>query len=173
MQDKVFHLLKESPEPLSARDIASKLRSTKTEVNVVLYSFLNQGLVQKVCHTGDSPPFWSVLPGASEFQREVQPFPRRQARLSQPRIKLTTEPPLYRWQEEAFGKWRGAGYRGVLEAVTGSGKTRFALEAARRLRDTTDQCLYTLIVVPTITLMDQWYNEALDFRSEEHTSELQ
>jgi superfamily II DNA or RNA helicase len=157
MQDRVFLLLKESPEPLTAREIASKLNSTRTDVNAALYSFLNQGIVRKICHTSGSAPFWCVLPGPSGPQ----------VRRIQRRPKPTTEPPLYRWQKEAFEKWRDTGYRGMLEAVTGSGKTRFALDAASRLCDATDQHLFILVVVPTITLMDQWYDEAVDFFRED------
>jgi hypothetical protein len=37
---------------------------------------------------------------------------------------------LYPWQREALEWWGKRGHRGVIEAVTGAGKTRVALEAA-------------------------------------------
>lgn len=60
---------------------------------------------------------------------------------------------LYRWQAEALRKWRRAGHHGVIEAVTGSGKTRLAIAAIRRALTDGGQ---VLIVVPTKELLDQW-----------------
>lgn len=37
---------------------------------------------------------------------------------------------LYPWQQEALDWWREHKYQGVIEAVTGTGKTRLALAAA-------------------------------------------
>lgn len=57
------------------------------------------------------------------------------------------------WQVAAFAAWAGAGCRGVVEAVTGSGKTRLAIAAVR-------VCLAqggaALVLVPTLDLQDQW-----------------
>lgn len=60
------------------------------------------------------------------------------------------------WQKEALVKWADAGFHGMIEAVTGSGKTYLAMEAWRRLVERHKQT-YTLVVVPSITLQDQWY----------------
>ena len=60
------------------------------------------------------------------------------------------------WQVEAFAAWAAAGMRGVVEAVTGTGKTRLAIAAVRA-------CLAhdgrALVLVPTLDLMDQWAKE--------------
>jgi superfamily II DNA or RNA helicase len=64
---------------------------------------------------------------------------------------------LLAWQAEALARWDSAGRRGIVEAVTGSGKTHVALGAIERLY-AENKCLSTLIVVPTIALMDQWYD---------------
>ena len=60
---------------------------------------------------------------------------------------------LYQWQSKALRKWRDAEHRGVVEAVTGSGKTRLAVAAIRRALVDGGQ---VLIVVPTKELLDQW-----------------
>ncbi len=63
---------------------------------------------------------------------------------------------LYPWQREALDWWQKRGHRGVVEAVTGSGKTRLAIEAtAQQLRRGEP----AVIVVPTKELLHQWKRE--------------
>src|SRR5690554_1604212 len=62
---------------------------------------------------------------------------------------------LRRWQEEALERWRSNGNRGIVEVVTGGGKTYFALACIRAASIDT-----VVIVVPSITLVDQWWEEA-------------
>lgn len=68
---------------------------------------------------------------------------------------------LYRWQEECLEKWFENGGRGMVQAVTGSGKTLLALTAAYRLAEETK--LRIKIVVPTGALMRQWESALKDF----------
>lgn len=60
------------------------------------------------------------------------------------------------WQVDAFAAWVGAGCRGVVEAVTGTGKTRLAIAAVRA-------CLAregrVLVLAPTLDLVEQWRKE--------------
>jgi len=56
------------------------------------------------------------------------------------------------WQAEAFAAW-SATCRGVVEAVTGTGKTRLAIAAARTVLDRGGR---VLVLVPTLELLDQW-----------------
>ena len=60
------------------------------------------------------------------------------------------------WQVSAFAAWAGAGCVGVVEAVTGAGKTRLAIAAVRA-------CLANggraLVLVPTLDLLAQWRTE--------------
>lgn len=63
---------------------------------------------------------------------------------------------LYAWQEEAFEAWSEQGRRGIVEAVTGAGKTRLGLAAiSAALREGRQ----ALLLVPTIELLHQWFNE--------------
>jgi len=57
---------------------------------------------------------------------------------------------LRKYQEDSLDKWRRAGMRGVIVIPTGGGKTVIALRAIYELRES------TLILVPTIDLMNQW-----------------
>lgn len=65
----------------------------------------------------------------------------------------STLPPLHRWQREALAAWRTAGYRGVIEAVTGTGKTVVGLAAAEEELARRGQ---VAVIVPTRELMVQW-----------------
>ncbi len=59
---------------------------------------------------------------------------------------------LRAWQAEALAAW-SVTCRGVIEAVTGTGKTRLAIAAARTVLDRGGR---VLVLVPTLELLDQW-----------------
>ena len=61
------------------------------------------------------------------------------------------------WQSDALTKWREQ-HKGIVEVVTGGGKTVFALACVKALKPDT-----TLVVVPTAALLDQWWEEASNF----------
>jgi len=58
-------------------------------------------------------------------------------------------------QVEAIREWESAGRRGILAMATGSGKTHTAIMAAYHCRG----AQLVIIAVPTIPLVDQWYEE--------------
>lgn len=62
-------------------------------------------------------------------------------------------PPLYRWQVAALLAWRAQGERGVIEAVTGTGKTMVGIAAAY---DELARGGQVAVVVPTKDLLYQW-----------------
>jgi superfamily II DNA or RNA helicase len=62
---------------------------------------------------------------------------------------------LRAWQAEAFAAWSRT-CRGVVEAVTGTGKTRLAMAAIRSVVDAGGR---SLVLVPTLELQDQWVRE--------------
>ena len=70
---------------------------------------------------------------------------------------------LYDWQEECLDKWFANNCRGMVQAVTGSGKTLLALTAIARLEQQLGQKLLVRIVVPTAALMRQWNRDLRDF----------
>ncbi|MFC4358851.1 DEAD/DEAH box helicase [Halobium salinum] len=73
--------------------------------------------------------------------------------LDLPDLDLTTDYDLRAYQRDALDAWRDAGKRGVLELPTGSGKTVVAIAAMVELG------VPTLVVVPTVDLLDQWARE--------------
>ncbi len=62
---------------------------------------------------------------------------------------------LRAWQAEALATWTATG-RGVVEAVTGAGKTRLALAAVRLV---VERGGGVLVLVPGLALQDQWVRE--------------
>lgn len=60
------------------------------------------------------------------------------------------------YQREALERWAAAGHRGVVVLPTGAGKTLVALLAVERLG------VSTLVVVPTLDLLDQWRRALVD-----------
>ena len=60
---------------------------------------------------------------------------------------------LYRWQHDALTAWHRCGRKGVIEAVTGSGKTDVAITA---ITDALQRGLFVLVIVPSRVLMEQW-----------------
>ncbi|HKJ54519.1 MAG TPA: DEAD/DEAH box helicase family protein [Nitriliruptoraceae bacterium] len=57
------------------------------------------------------------------------------------------------WQVDAFAAWATAGCRGVVEAITGAGKTRLAMAAVRVV---VGRGGVALVLVPTLELQAQW-----------------
>ncbi|MCP9496392.1 MAG: DEAD/DEAH box helicase family protein [Pyrinomonadaceae bacterium MAG19_C2-C3] len=68
-----------------------------------------------------------------------------------PKTSLNPRP----YQHQAIEAWRAAGRRGVVVLPTGAGKTLVAEMAIADVRRS------TLIIVPTIDLMNQWYDVLL------------
>lgn len=71
--------------------------------------------------------------------------------------------PLYPWQEDCLEKWFANNGRGIVQAITGSGKTLLALTAAERLEKMLPQELLVKIVVPTGALMRQWHHALKEY----------
>jgi superfamily II DNA or RNA helicase len=69
------------------------------------------------------------------------------------RLSLSHAYDLRAYQAAAIAAWREAGERGVVELPTGAGKTVVAVDAVAALG------VPTLVVVPTIDLLDQWRRE--------------
>jgi len=63
---------------------------------------------------------------------------------------LSSKIELRSYQKDALDAWLSSGRRGVIVLPTGAGKTFVALKAIERLNTA------TLVVVPTLDLLDQW-----------------
>lgn len=60
---------------------------------------------------------------------------------------------LYPWQREALAAWRASGRRGVVQAVTGAGKTRVGVAA---IHEALNEGRQALVITPTNELVKQW-----------------
>jgi len=69
------------------------------------------------------------------------------------RLQPRTGIQLYDYQEQAVAAWRRMDQRGIVVLPTGAGKTVVALEAIRATSRP------TLIVAPTLDLMNQWHKQ--------------
>lgn len=72
-----------------------------------------------------------------------------------PKRKLPKLPTLRKWQIKAREKWK-VNNKGIVEAVTGSGKTIFAISI---IKDFINNKKKVLVVVPTEALLNQWHSE--------------
>ncbi len=63
---------------------------------------------------------------------------------------------LYPWQEECLDAWKENQSRGIIQVVTGGGKTILALAAAQRLQQRLKGRLQVKIIVPKQFMVAQW-----------------
>jgi superfamily II DNA or RNA helicase len=98
------------------------------------------------CYRVKAMHYWDVLTylreSSLEFEDDVPRLP--------PVQQLNSSVELRPYQKEALERWRRAGMRGVVVLPTAAGKTYLALKAIDLLKT------QTLIVVPTLDLIDQW-----------------
>jgi len=62
---------------------------------------------------------------------------------------------LYQWQKKALNQWENNNYKGIISATTGSGKTLVAIRAIEKIFEI-DKRAKVIIIVPTISLLNQW-----------------
>lgn len=122
---------------LTAKDLAQKLDAAKKDVNRVLHA--NSDLFR--C-TAVGTPRWRLK------QKRQATADRTASRSFVARLH---DP--YPWQAEALSSWRTNGRRGVVEAVTGAGKTTVALHAAAEELRAGGK---VVVLTPNIALKDQW-----------------
>ena len=71
-------------------------------------------------------------------------------------LKLSLDYEVRPYQEEALKKWEEQGYLGSIISPTGSGKSLIALKAMEKIGGS------TFVVLPTLDLMNQWYDLLTD-----------
>jgi len=128
---------------LTARELQTITGHDKSPINSVLYKYPE--IFKK---SDDQRPKWSLRQTSETPDIKILPS----AVVNQPGISFE----LYKWQREALDAWIQNGKRGIVEAVTGAGKTRLALAA---ISDHLKLGGKVAIVVPTIELQAQWSRE--------------
>ena len=112
---------------------------TGTQVNSVLYS-----RIDRFWSVGSKPPLWQLISGVTS-----SPEPQ----LKSPHDKASSPFALYAWQSAALSAWRGQSRRGVVEAVTGTGKTLVGLAAAW---EELEEGGKVQVLVPSVDFLNQW-----------------
>lgn len=72
-----------------------------------------------------------------------------------PQDRFYRGPELRTWQSGALKAWEANERRGVIEAITGTGKSLVGVNA---IRDVIALGGKALVIVPTLALLDQWHN---------------
>ena len=144
--DLIHATLLENPF-VAAAFIAKRLGVSKTEVNAILYA--ETGRFIKVDET---PPLWTVNP---KFDHRTIASVGITPRMERHELAFVTS--LHPWQSAALVAWQANGCRGIVNAVTGAGKTRLALAAIEAHRSSGGT--KTAVIVPTIELLRQWSSE--------------
>ncbi len=177
-----------SSQGASARLLVKEINSrkkfhkivTKKDINPILYRER-----QLFRSEGWSPPRWFTTsnaaspspqasrpkPSPATAKRENKPTNRASVYARKPNPEPKKPEPtrsnitvkdlqnrLYAWQKDAVETWNKANGRGVIQAVTGSGKTMVALHMISRYVAANRICL---IIVPSIALLKQW-KEAIE-----------
>ena len=73
---------------------------------------------------------------------------------------------LYTWQQSCIKAWLEHQSRGIVQVVTGAGKTILALYAARALQQRLQKKLNIVIIVPKTFLIGQWKSNLLSHQKE-------
>ena len=132
---------------LSARAIAREVTAgapvviDKHTVNSCLFSHPDV-----FYRDGTSPPLWYA---GADSEIDTPPSTPSAGRWA-------SSLDLYPWQVRALDGWAAHGHRGIVEAVTGAGKTRLALAA---IEAEIRRGGRAVAIVPTMNLQDQWLEE--------------
>lgn len=140
-----------SKSPLNKYHLLNELKTkgiencTTSDINRVLYGHRNV-----FEHDGQSLPNWRLKAGVL-VGRQDQTYLSYHA----PDKTIYQGHPPRSWQTEALSAWISQGKRGVIEAVTGTGKSLVGILAAA---DALSRGLKVLIIVPGIELQKQWHD---------------
>lgn len=86
--------------------------------------------------------------------------------LAEPKFPFVEGPRDY--QKQAYTNWISNNYQGIFAMATGTGKTITSLNCLlQEIQKTGDKIYHALILVPTITLVNQWEDEAKAFNFQE------
>lgn len=155
----VEEVLKASPHPLTLERLLEEIHDrshrsiTKQQVSEFLTYASSNGRVRLVPIPGRSSSGWEFT---ESYKRQLGLLPPLPPEAEATRPAATVMDKLYPWQRKALAKWEADRHHGIIEAVTGSGKTMVALAAWEHLKKH-HRPLNTLIVVPTVELMNQWH----------------
>ncbi len=132
--------------------------NTEKGVTIIEFPKLKQELIDKY---KTSVPDWSKPPLLPPELESSNPDPIFEVPRHYPQRPGWFTPREY--QLNAIAKWAEAGYRGVFDMATGTGKTLTALEAITTLSQKKNNKLAVLVVVPYQHLVEQWVEDIEKF----------
>jgi len=129
-----------------------------------------EALKQQLLHTynSETPPteedLKKLYARATETKEEARSYEQIQIPVTGFAIPswLQYEAGPFAHQGKAVDAWCDAGYRGVLEMATGSGKTITSMISAHRLYDG-NKPLLMVVAAPYVPLIEQWCDEIVEF----------
>lgn len=107
---------------------------------------------------------YSLKAQASKFddEKEIRVMDEIEKYLIEPRFPFDEGPRDY--QNEAYDSWVKNGHHGIFAMATGTGKTITSLNCLlEEYKKNNEKVYQALILVPTITLVEQWVEEAKEF----------
>ena len=144
--------LSTQPGRAASAPAAGQRDRQRREQAVWIALFANHGRFR--CDQGQPPRWWLAEPSPDGGRRFAAGGDGRPTH--PPSATTAGQPRLYRWQADALAAWVEHGRRGVIEAVTGTGKTMVGIAAAI---EEVGQRGQVLVLVPTVELQQQWLVE--------------
>lgn len=154
---------------LTAPELARRL--AVAEKDVARQLFAGHGRFR--CDRGQPPCWWLASGGADGSGDPMSAAPSgplghpvATAAVRVPPVVPRDRLHLYPWQADALVAWEVRGRRGVIEAVTGAGKTMVGVAATIGELERRGQ---VLVLVPTVELLDQWVAQLEAWVGSRHT----
>lgn len=147
---------------LKGNAFSSIWQNSEPNVNVVQFPNVTNALIEK--YRKKEPNFNidnEQFGGSTSSQTLQKTYFYEQAIQIGPRVPASIE--LREYQKDAIATWADAGYRGIFDMATGTGKTYTALGAISRLSEHLDDKLAVIIVCPFQHLVEQWVDDISKF----------
>lgn len=153
------------------REISGDSSIRKKHCNPILYRDSTLFRYEGVAAAGEPPPRWYLREDISPItpdrkKPKKKPLKKKIAPKKKASNKQREKPKaikvpklskqLYTWQKKAIEKWNKACCSGVVEAVTGTGKTFVGIWLMHKYIQEQKRCL---VIVPTQVLLRQWKEE--------------
>lgn len=138
LEEQIIRFLADGEK--SASELSGLLGVDKSSINRILY----QNIDDLFTKYGESPPYWSLAEGFKLEEIDLD------------EVSCISLPKPYEWQTKASKAWCDAGEQGVIEAVTGTGKTFLGAIALGKIIKEGGK---GVVLVPTRELQDQWVAE--------------
>lgn len=130
---------------------------TEKGIKTIYFPELKQEIIDKY-RTGT--PDWHKTPMLPPVVEPVNVDPVIETEDGYPKLPEWFDSRKY--QDDAISNWAAAGYRGIFDMATGTGKTLTALQAITKLEDEQrkeDKKLAVIVVVPYQHLVEQWVED--------------